>query len=106
VKSAPFYGWVVVGTAFAMLLMAYGAQFAFGIFFTALLEEFGWSRAGLSGAFALSLGAGFIYDRTGSYDLAWWLAAAFNVVALALLGFVRPPRGSSLIGLEPVFKEA
>jgi cyanate permease len=53
-----------------------------------------------------ALGAGFIYDRTGSYDLAWWLAAAFNVVALALLGFVRPPRGSSLIGLEPVFKEA
>ena len=61
-KSAPFYGWVVVGTAFAVLLMAYGAQFAFGIFFTALLEEFGWSRAGLSGAFALYA---FLYSGFG-----------------------------------------
>src|SRR3970040_629222 len=33
--------------------MAYGAQFSFGVFFSALLEEFGWSRGALSGAFAL-----------------------------------------------------
>jgi len=53
-----------------------------------------------------ALGAGFIYDRTGSYDLAWWLAAALNVVALTLLGLARPPRRASSTGLEPVFKEA
>jgi hypothetical protein len=50
VTSAPFYGWVVVGAAFSVLLMSYGAQFSFGVFFSALLEEFGWSRAGLSAA--------------------------------------------------------
>src|SRR5262249_1131749 len=33
--------------------MAYGAQFSFGVFFSALLEEFGWSRAALSGVFSL-----------------------------------------------------
>src|SRR5205809_7214251 len=33
--------------------MAYGASFSFGVFFSAMLEEFGWSRAALSGAFAL-----------------------------------------------------
>ncbi len=37
------------------------------------------------------LGAGFIYDRLGSYALAWWLSAAFNVLALALLAFTHPP---------------
>jgi OFA family oxalate/formate antiporter-like MFS transporter len=51
-----------------------------------------------------ALGAGFIYDRTGSYDLAWWLAAALNVVALALLGLARPPRRTSLTRSEPVLK--
>jgi len=53
VRSAPFYGWVVVGAAFSVLSMAYGASFSFGVFFSAMLEEFGWSRAALSGAFAL-----------------------------------------------------
>lgn len=52
-RPAPFYGWVVVGTAFSILFMAYGAQFSFGVFFSAMLEEFGWSRGALSGAFAL-----------------------------------------------------
>jgi len=53
VRPAPFYGWVVVGAAFSVFFMAYGAQFSFGVFFSALLEEFGWSRGALSGAFAL-----------------------------------------------------
>ena len=52
-SPAPFYGWVVVGAGFSVLFMAYGAQFSFGVFFSALLEEFGWSRGALSGAFAL-----------------------------------------------------
>ena len=42
-----------MGAAFSVLFMAYGAQFSFGVFFSALLEEFGWSRGALSGAFAL-----------------------------------------------------
>jgi sugar phosphate permease len=53
--------------------MAYGAQFSFGVFFSAMLEEFGWSRAALSGAFALyafgysvfSAVAGRLTDRWG-----------------------------------------
>ena len=52
-SPAPFYGWVVVGAGFSVLFMAYGAQFSFGVFFSALLEEFRWSRGALSGAFAL-----------------------------------------------------
>ena len=72
-RPAPFYGWVVVGTAFSVLFMAYGAQFSFGVFFSALLEEFGWSRGALSGAFALyafgysglAVVSGHLTDRWG-----------------------------------------
>ncbi|MBI1728274.1 MAG: MFS transporter [Candidatus Rokubacteria bacterium] len=72
-SPAPFYGWAVVGAAFSVLFMAYGAQFSFGVFFSALLEEFGWSRGALSGAFALyafgysclSVASGHLTDRWG-----------------------------------------
>jgi MFS transporter, OFA family, oxalate/formate antiporter len=68
-----FPGWVVVGAAFLILFSAYGAQYSFGIFFSALLEEFGWSRASLAGAFSLyafaycviGFGAGRLSDRFG-----------------------------------------
>jgi len=39
------------------------------------------------------LGAGFLYDRLGSYALAWWLADGFNALALGLLVFTHPPEG-------------
>jgi len=68
-----FYGWIVVATAFLVLFMAYGTQYAFGVFLAALGEEFGWSRASLSGVFSLyafvysvfALGAGRLTDRWG-----------------------------------------
>jgi len=57
-----FYGWRVVAAAFAILFTAYGAQYCFGIFFAALLDEFRWSRAGLSGVFSAYA---FAYCLTG-----------------------------------------
>ena len=57
-----FYGWVVVAGAFVVLFLAYGAQCAFGVFFAALLNEFGWSRTGLSGVFSLYA---FLYSVFG-----------------------------------------
>jgi MFS family permease len=36
-----FYGWIVVAAAFLILFMAYGTQYAFGVFFAALVDEFG-----------------------------------------------------------------
>ncbi len=48
-----YCGWRVVAGAFAVLFVAYGAQYSFGVFFSAMLAEFGWSRASLSGAFSL-----------------------------------------------------
>jgi MFS family permease len=68
-----FHGWIVVAGAFLILFMAYGTQYAFGVFFAALVEEFGWSRASLSGIFSLyaftyavfALVSGRLTDRWG-----------------------------------------
>ena len=68
-----FYGWVIVAGAFVVLFMAYGVQYSFGIFFSAMLDEFHWSRASLAGAFSLytftycsfGLLAGRLTDRWG-----------------------------------------
>jgi MFS transporter, OFA family, oxalate/formate antiporter len=68
-----FHGWKVVGAAFLVLFVAYGAQYSFGVFFNALLAEFGWSRASLAGAFSLyafsycvfGFPAGRLTDRWG-----------------------------------------
>jgi MFS family permease len=68
-----FYGWRVVAAAFLVLFTAYGAQYSFGVFFAALLDEFGWSRAGLAGVFSLyafaysvfAFPAGRLTDRWG-----------------------------------------
>ena len=68
-----FQGWKIVGAAFLVLFVAYGAQYSFGVFFSALLAEFGWSRASLAGAFSLyaflycvfGFPAGRLTDRWG-----------------------------------------
>lgn len=70
---ALFRGWAIVGGAFLVLFLAYGAQYSFGVFFAALLAEFGWSRASLAGAFSLyafaycvfGFPAGRLTDRWG-----------------------------------------
>ncbi|MFH1479878.1 MAG: MFS transporter [Pseudomonadota bacterium] len=45
----------VAASAFFIMLLLYGGYYAFGIFFTPVLTEFGWTRAMTSGAFSLSL---------------------------------------------------
>jgi MFS family permease len=59
-----FYGWVITGIVFLNLAMAYGAQYSFGVFFPSLIEEFGWKRQNLSGAFSLYT---FLYSTFGFF---------------------------------------
>ncbi|MFQ6672833.1 MAG: MFS transporter [Candidatus Tectimicrobiota bacterium] len=69
-----WYGTVVVAASFAIFTVVYGVRFSFAIFFVAVLEEFGWSRALLAGVFSLgtlvfgctSPVAGSLVDRYGA----------------------------------------
>jgi len=57
-----FYGWVITGLVFLNLGVSYGAQYSFGVFFPALIEEFKWNRQNLAGAFSLYT---FMYSFLG-----------------------------------------
>jgi MFS family permease len=47
-------GWMIVGTSFIILALAYGAAwYSFSVFFVALLKEFSWNRSIAAGAFSL-----------------------------------------------------
>lgn len=67
------YGWVIVTALFLSVLVFWGALYSFGVFLKPLSQEFGWSRAQTSWAFAISMGvqgivgilAGFVTDRFG-----------------------------------------
>ena len=54
-KPKFFYGYVIVAAAFVMLTVMGGTYYSFGVFFTPLLTEFGWTRAMTSGAFSLCI---------------------------------------------------
>src|SRR5690349_11830428 len=89
-----FYGWTVVTAAGLVLFMAYGTQYAFGVFFAALVEEFGWSRASLSGVFSLYAGvysgfalvAGRLTDRWGPRAVIAVGGALLGVALAAMSG--------------------
>lgn len=68
-----FYGWVVVGSGCAILALVWGFQYSYGVFFTELCNDLGWTRTAVSGAYSLFmlwhsicyLVAGRLNDRYG-----------------------------------------
>jgi MFS family permease len=54
-KPGIFYGYVIVGCSFLILMMMWGAQYCFGVFFKPMLKELDLSRAVLSGAYSLNM---------------------------------------------------
>lgn len=55
-KKPPFfYGHVIVAASVAIQLICVGTYFTYGIFFKHLLNEFGWSRAMISGASSVTM---------------------------------------------------
>ena len=49
-----FYGYIILGAAFLILVICLGSFFAFGIFFKPMITDFGWTRGMTAGAFSLS----------------------------------------------------
>ena len=54
-KPGLFYGYVIVGCSFLILMLMWGAQYCFGVFFKPMINEFGLSRAVLSGAYSMNM---------------------------------------------------
>lgn len=69
IAAAPrlHYAWIVAAVAFAMLLVAAGIRASVGVLILPLEQEFGWSRATISTAAALSI---FFYGFTGPFAAA------------------------------------
>lgn len=94
-RGGPYYGWVIVGVSFVTMAFHMSATFSFSLFQVPLIEEFGWSRGALSGAFALSMGlyaicspkAGSILERRGPRALIPWgtVAIASGLLLGALI---------------------
>src|SRR5256886_16119468 len=68
-----FYGWAIVLVSFLTMLLVMGTRFSFGVFYSSMLAEMGWSRAATAGIFSVSmlvyaavaLGVGAAFDRRG-----------------------------------------
>jgi OFA family oxalate/formate antiporter-like MFS transporter len=82
-----FYGWVVVGAAFAVTFVGFGSAYTFSAFVQPLQSEFGASRGSVSLVFSL---AGFLYFGLGV--VSGPLADRWGPRRLAILGM-------SLVGL-------
>jgi len=69
-----FYGYIIVVVSLLMLFVMHGVSSSWGIFLSSLEQEFGWSRAAISGAHSLgfllagifSILLGGVSDRLGS----------------------------------------
>jgi MFS family permease len=61
-----FYGYIIVSSAFFIMVAMQGTIHTFGVFFKPLLTDFGWTRAETSGAFSLfQVLHGLLYIVTG-----------------------------------------
>jgi MFS family permease len=98
-KRLPFYyGWVIVAVAFVCLAVGYATWHSFAIFYVAILDEFGWTRAATAAAFSTFT---IVYGL--SSPLSGWLVDRFGprlvfpLSALLLgIGLLLTPRLSSI----------
>src|SRR5437763_9537911 len=50
-----FYGWAIVLVSFLTMVLVVGTRFSFGVFYSSMLAEMGWSRAATAGIFSVSM---------------------------------------------------
>ena len=67
-----FYGWVIVGIAIVSQTLIYGVRHSFSVFFSPILDEFGWARGSTSIMLSLNLLIyGFLAPVVGSLGDRW-----------------------------------
>lgn len=68
-----YYGWVIVAVMFVTLFVSLGFRFAFGTFYSAILDETGWLRAETAGVVSAAM---IVYAATAA--LTGWLFDRFG----------------------------
>ncbi len=89
-KPRFFYGWVIVAVLALSMMLAYAVRSSFSVFYVAILDEFGWSRADTAAIFSLGLLvygvggilAGFLLDKLGPRKLFPMAATLITLGAL------------------------
>jgi len=93
-----YYGWVILAVSFITVFFTISIHISFGVFYIAILKEYGWGRAETAGAFSLAMlihalfavVTGNLIDRFGPRTLfpfgatflAMGLAAASRITAI------------------------
>jgi MFS family permease len=97
-KTGIFYGWVVVVAGSLILLLGWGCQYSYGVFFTELCADLNWTRAMVSGAYSLGfLWHGIIYFVAGSLNdrygprLMITISAVVMGLGYALMSVIEAP---------------
>jgi MFS family permease len=100
-RRGVYYGWVVVAVMFVTLFISLGFRFAFGVYYSAILDETGWGRAETAGIISAAMIvyactaalSGYLFDRLGARVL-------FPVGALCMgIGLMLCSAAESLAGL-------
>jgi MFS family permease len=68
-----YYGWVIVAVTFVTLFVSTGFRFAFGVYYSAILDETGWGRAETAGVASVAMIvyactaalSGYLFDPRG-----------------------------------------
>jgi len=90
IKPRLYYGWVIVAVLMISITLAYAVRSSFTVFYVAILDDFGWTRAETAGIFSLSLivygvggiAAGILLDKLGPRKL---FPLAAGLIALGAL---------------------
>ena len=100
-----YYGWVIVAVTFVTLFVSTGFRFAFGVYYSAILDETGWGRAETASVVSAAMIvyactaalSGYLFDRVGARVL-------FPLGALCMgTGLMLCSKATSLAGLTAFY---
>jgi MFS family permease len=90
-----YYGWIIVAVSFLTLFFSIGIRVSFGVYYVAMLDGFGWSRARTALAYSIAMCvhaifapvSGYLIDRFSPRRL-FPFGAAFLATGLILCSFI------------------
>ena len=92
-----YYGWVVAGTTFLAMLATAGAMGSAGVLIAPLEQEFGWSAAEISSAFAIRL---LLFGLLGPFAAAFMNQFGVRAVTISALLLIAAGVAGSLAMTE------